>query len=66
VSPLFVLNVISTITTIVWLIMHYGNYAKNLDNYRDEIRASVMIQRMIDDSSFNIKVVLAILVAVQW
>ena len=43
-----------------------GNYSNNISDVRDELRASTIIQRMDDDDSFNLKVTLAILLAIHY
>ena len=63
---LIVLNTASSITIIVWLIKYFGDYAQDLDSYREELRVSVALQRMENDEAFNIKVVLALLIAFQF
>ena len=60
------LNLTSTITIFIWIIKHYGDYSSGLGEYREEVRASVIISRMQDDNDFNIKFVLAILLAIQY
>ena len=60
------LNITSTIVIFVWIIKHFGDYATDLDQYRTEERASIIISRMENDSGFNLKVVLAILLAIQF
>lgn len=62
---LAMLNTSSTIIVIVWICKHYGDFSINLGGYRDELKVSVIIQRMNDDNSFNIRVTLAILTAIQ-
>ena len=60
------LNFVSSLTIIVWLIKHFGDFANNISDVRDELRAGTIIQRMEDDDSFNIKVTLAILLAIHY
>lgn len=60
------INLISSLITIVWISKHFGNYAANLGDVRDELKATTIIQRMEDDHSFNIKVTLALLLAIHY
>ena len=63
---LLILNVISTLIFIIWMIIYYGDYAAGLGGIRSEERASVIIQRMIDDNKWNYKVSTAIPVSIQF
>jgi hypothetical protein len=60
------IDITSFFTVLVWIIMHYGDFATGLGGVQDELKASVIIQKMKDDNGFNIKVTLAILLALQF
>jgi len=60
------INFVSAVIIIVWLIKHFTNFGHNLGEYRSELKASKIIERMENDESFNIKVTLALLLAIQY
>jgi len=60
------MNITSTVMFMIWMILYYSKYAINLDNYREEVKSSVIIQRMRDDDSWNYKVSIALPVALQF
>ena len=63
---LLLMNITSTVMFMIWMILYYSKYAINLDNYREEVKSSVIIQRMRDDDSWNYKVSIALPVALQF
>ena len=61
-----VLDIASFITILIWIIKYYGDYNTSLEGYREEVQASIIITRMNKDSHFNLKIVLGILVGIQF
>ena len=60
------LDITSFITILIWIIKYYGDFSTDLSSYREEIKSSIIITRMNTDANFNIKIVLALLIALQY
>lgn len=60
------MNIACSTTVIYWIIKNSTDFTKNLSNVRSELRAYTMISRMQQDSTFNIKIVLAVLITIQF
>ena len=65
-DPFIMINLCSSITVIVWLFKQFGDYNSDMGQFREEIRASESIKRMEDDGAFNIRVTLALLIALHY
>jgi hypothetical protein len=63
---LLLLNTVSTVLFLVWLNRYTVIYMDGIDEFREELRASVVIQRQADSNIFNIKIYSAIPVAIQF
>jgi len=63
---LFLMNLISTIMWLVWVILYYTKYATDFGDTREEAKAALLIQRMKDDENWNYKVSIALPVAIQF
>lgn len=60
------MNIACTITVLFWLIKHFGDFTKDLDQVRQEEKASTLIRRMEDDEAFNVDLILALLIGIQF
>ena len=65
-SAEFMLNLSNSILVIYWVLNHYLSFTSNLSDYRYELRAYIIIQRMNDAAYFNLKIWNAANIALQF
>ena len=62
----FVINIWNSGIITYWILKSTLDYQRELDKIRPELKASTIIQRMDNDSSFDIQVILAFIVSMQF
>mmetsp|Transcript_5224 Transcript_5224/g.6165 ORF Transcript_5224/g.6165 Transcript_5224/m.6165 type:complete len:437 (+) Transcript_5224:1772-3082(+) len=59
------MNMITVIVLTYWMVKYYGEYTQNI-NARHETQVFIIIDRMTHDSTFNIKITVALLNGIQF
>lgn len=62
----FIINLANSGVVSYWFLKNYSYYERDFSGVRDELKAATIIERMEDDSSFDIQVILAILASIQF